>query len=80
VKHIVKSSDGVEFVVESYPNSVAFDQVWAATLPAEQLKAHGDFVELTDLSQLAPSYCDTPRICGPLERRAALRLIPGGKP
>jgi hypothetical protein len=80
MKHIVKSREGIEFAVESDRRTVTFDIAFAAARPAAELRQHGDFFELhnIDLARLV-SEDPTPRIVGPLERRAAFRVIPGGK-
>lgn len=89
MKHIVKSKDGVQFVVESDPRSAAYDQHYAACRFANVLETNPDFVRLHDIGQLigqpladtaAPEFVfEAPRIAGPLERRAAFKVIKGGK-
>jgi hypothetical protein len=90
VNHLVISKDGVTFAVNSDPRSVAFDQAFAKSKTAAELVAHGDFTQVKSLDDLfteeeaAPEFVfeapKVPRISGPLEKRAALRLIKGGKP
>jgi hypothetical protein len=80
MKHIVKSREGVEFMVESSDRTVAYDIAFAAARPAVELRLHGDFTELYDIDLAALVAEDpSPRIVGPQERRAAFRVIPGGK-
>lgn len=94
MKHIVKSREGIEFVVESEPRTAPFDIEFAKARPAAELRLHGDFTEVRDL-ELVPGAYDVavrqsvaspefvfegPRIVGPLERRAAFKVIKGGKP
>lgn len=77
MKHIVKSREGIEFVVESDPKSAAYDVTFAAMRPAAELALHGDFVKV---GEAAPEFVfEGPRIVGPLERRAAFKVIKGGK-
>ena len=78
MKHIVKSREGVEFVVESEPRTAPFDVAFAKARPAAELALHGDFVRV---GEAAPEFVfEAPRIVGPLERRAAFTVIKGGKP
>jgi hypothetical protein len=81
VKHIVKSREGVLFVVESEQRTVPYDIAFAQARPAAELRQHGDFTELHDIGQISATVVadKTPRIVGPQERRAAFRLIKGGK-
>ena len=96
MKHIVKSREGIEFVVESEPRSVVYDVLFALARPAAELELHGDFQRVNDnfrvsenregsfiidRSLVAPEFVfQAPRIVGPLERRAAFKVIKGGKP
>ena len=81
MKHIVTSSDGIQFVVNSHERSVAFDRTFASRQPAAVLETHGDFTRVKSLDDLlTPEEIFLPRIAGPAERRAAFRLIRGGKP
>jgi hypothetical protein len=82
MKHIVKSREGIEFVVESEPRSVVYDVLFALARPAAELELHGDFQRVSDSRPLvAPEFVfHAPRIVGPLERRAAFKVIKGGKP
>jgi hypothetical protein len=81
---IVKSRDGVEFTVECADQRTAgFDLAFAAARPASELARHGDFTRLPPLRDVLADeefVFDGPRIAGPLERRAAFRVIKGGKP
>jgi hypothetical protein len=80
MKHIVKSREGIEFVVESEPRTAPFDIAFAKARPAAELRLHGDFIETHDIDLEALVAPDPqPRIVGPLERRAAFKLIKGGK-
>ena len=79
---IVTSSDGVQFAVQSHNAATArFDKAAAATLTAAQLSANPDFQQVKSLEDLlAPEFVfSAPRIAGPLERRAAFKVIKGGK-
>lgn len=82
MKHIVKSREGIEFVVESEPRTAPFDIAFAKARPASELELHGDFQRVSSSRALvAPEFVfQAPRIVGPLERRAAFRVIKGGKP
>jgi hypothetical protein len=92
--HIVTSSDGVQFAVDSAEKSIAADARFAAHLSAAQLDLHGDFTRVVGLiadfndciADLTAASYDVaafnlkfPRVAGPLERRAAFRVIKGGK-
>ena len=89
---IVKSKDGVEFAVETAGPARQFEIAFAQTRTAAELRLHGDFTELRDLElvpgkynvevrQVAPEFVfEAPRIASPLERRAAFKVIKGGKP
>lgn len=81
MNHLVTSKDGIQFVVESAEKSVAYDRAYAQTHTAAELAAHGDFQQVKSLDDLlAPEYIfEAPRISGPLEKRAAFRVIKGGK-
>lgn len=72
MKHIVTSRDNVQFVVNSDARTVPFDQSFAAARMAEALDTNPDFSRLGagPLEPLPPS---------PAERRAAFRLIQGGR-
>jgi hypothetical protein len=80
--HIVTSSDGVPFTTNSSPKSIAFDKLYASKFTAAGLEKHGDFTRL-DLHPVSGpfdiEFVQVPRIAGPLERRAAFRVIKGGK-
>jgi hypothetical protein len=83
--HIVTSFDGVQFVTNSSPKSVAFDRLYASKWMASELEKQGGFIRLKSLDDLAAGpydieFVQVPRIAGPLERRAAFRVIKGGKP
>lgn len=84
MKHIVKSREGVEFVVESEPRTAPFDIAFAQARPAAELELHGDFQRVSggrEVSLISPEFVfEAPRIVGPLERRAAFKVIKGGKP
>jgi hypothetical protein len=82
MKHIVTSRDGIKLVTESDERTVPFDCALAATLTAAELVAQGDFQIVESLDLLIPGeeyYFTAPRIAGPEERRAAFRLIQGGR-
>jgi len=81
MRHIVTSKDGIQFAVESAERTVMYDIAYASATPAAELAAHGDFSEIKSLDDLiAPEeYYFAPRIAGPLERRAAFKVIKGGK-
>lgn len=83
MKHIVKSREGIEFVVESESRSVVYDVLFALARPAAELELHGDFQRVRggrEVSLISPEFVfEAPRIVGPLERRAAFKLIKGGK-
>ena len=71
--HIVTSKDGVQLVTESDERTVPFDQALAARSTAAELVAQGDFTRLHDGEEIFYE------VAGPAERRAAFRLIQGGR-
>jgi hypothetical protein len=79
MKHIVKSLEGIEFVVESDQRTAPFDIAFAKARPAAELERHGDFARVSGSKELIPFVALLPRIAGPEERRKAFRLIRGGK-
>lgn len=81
--HIVTSSDGIQFVVQSDARTVAFDLAFALRKTAAELRAHGDFQELKSLDDLlAPEHVfEAPAPAPePARIRVTLILIRGGKP
>ena len=85
MRHIVTSRDGVQFAVNSAPNSVRFDQAFAKHRTAAELEAHGDFARLTDID-LSALVAPDPKAARPRPsdldaraRRARFTLIQGGK-
>lgn len=87
---IVKSSEGVEFAVLTSASSGPYELAFAATKTAAELAAHGDFVRVSDAAAMTEAAPDLvapeeiylfpyPCAAGPTERRAAFRLIKGGK-
>jgi hypothetical protein len=80
MKHIVTSSDGVQLLTNSDERTVAFDQKYASTHPADWLEAQGDFIRLCNVYQDAlvapePRKPTIGSIIGP----PVLTLIKGGK-
>ena len=76
MKHIVTSSDNIQFVVDSHERSVAFDAAFASRQPAAVLEKHGDFTRVWDIdlaALLAPEPAPAPKA------RPKLTLIQGGK-
>jgi hypothetical protein len=78
MRHLVTSKDGVSFAVDSDPRSIPFEQAFASVMTAEHLAAHEGFVR-ADALAVEEHYFSAPRISGPLEKRAAFRVIEGGK-
>jgi len=83
VRHIVTSRDGFQLVTESDERTVPFDRALASTSLAADLVAQGDFTIVTSLDDLPVAgeefIWEAPRIASPAERRAAFRVIKGGK-
>lgn len=79
---IVTSKDGHQFLVETMDSAVAYERHYAKQHTAAELEKHGDFTRLHDLGEVILSeaeYVEAPRIASPAERRAAFRVIKGGK-
>lgn len=80
---IVTSSDDVQFVVRTSGAARGYEQTYARTQTAAELALNSDFTRLSDLDAaplLAPELVfAAPRIASPQERRAAFRIIDGGK-
>jgi hypothetical protein len=77
--HFVTSKDGVVFSVESDARSVVADQRYARERSAAELEQQGDFSRARLVNGLIEIPPEVPRIAGPLERRAAFRVIQGGR-
>jgi hypothetical protein len=83
---IVRSKDDVPFAVETARGdyaTVKAELAFAASRTARELESFGDYRRVDPLTGyvVAPEFIfEAPRICGPLERRKAFRLIRGGKP
>ena len=83
MKHVVTSSDGIQFVVNSHERSVAFDRTFASRQPAAVLETHGDFTRVKSLDDLLPPdpVLETfSRHVEAQKRRATFTVIKGGKP
>lgn len=80
MKHIVTSRDHIQFVVESDPRSVIADQAFALQRTATELESNTDFFRVRSLDDVfGPLVVEAPRPPTPTERRAAFRLIQGGR-
>lgn len=79
---LVESKDGVTFAVATASfQAAAFERAYAAKTLAAELAKNSDFTRVKSLDDLLPpeEYVVAPRIAGPAERRAAFRVIKGGK-
>ncbi len=80
---VVTSKDGIQFAVATAsPQHAAYDRAYAAKTLSTELAKNSDFTQVKSLDDLLgpEEYLyEAPRISSPLERRAAFKVIKGGK-
>lgn len=74
VNAIVRSKDGVDFIVATTRSAVPFESAFALKFTAAELERHGDFVRFEQTDMIEPTALETPT-----QRRAQFRVIKGGK-
>jgi hypothetical protein len=79
MKHIVKSIEGIEFVVDSDVRSCGYDIQFAKARPAAELEAHGDFTRVRDPQERIWNPPTHATQLSPPKARPKLTLIRGGK-